>query len=141
MSASDSLGKPQFGDKICETCGKWSDGHFHISLGEEEVANLKAWHEAAKLSAMGAEVERTRTVNLEDRNDLLDHITSDNGHIEPHAKWRNEHPEDFPGIRPMRDDGEDFELTTEELKKVHEHLHNEYPDEEHTTLGYEHFHH
>lgn len=124
----------------CEDCGKPNaDGHFHVQFSEDNIAAMRAYHEAAKLSAAGAEIERTRTVDLSDRNDLVDHLSSDNAHMMGKwSTWRNSHDEDIPGVRPQSD--EDFELTDEELRAVHEHEHAKYDDEPFTTLGSSHFH-
>lgn len=114
--------------------------HFHLS--REDVDTYKAIHEAAQLQHAGAEIERTRAVNIHDHKDLLDHLQSDNGHIMgKYAQYRNTHDhEHIPGVRP-KDPDYDHELTHRELIALHHHDHNQYTDEPHTTLDGEHFHH
>lgn len=127
----------------CVDCGKPNtDSHQHISFSPEETDRMKAWINAVQLGHMGAEIERTRTVDLNNKADLLDHLNSNNGHImEGFGQWRNSHGEDhIPGVRPAGD--EDFELTHKELMAIHDHEHAKYGDEEpHTTLDTSHFHH
>ena len=125
-------------DPKCESAGT---NHFHIEFHPEEVERMKAFVQARDLQHMGAEVERTRTVNIHDHADLLDHLKSDNGHIMGrHAEWRNTHEDDhIPGVRPK--DWEDREMTHQELIALHHHDHSKYDDEPHTTLNGEHFHH
>lgn len=122
-----------------EWCNETSD-HFHLS--EESVNSFKAMHEAAQMHHAGAEIERTRAVQTHDHADLLDHLRSDNGHVMGrYAQYRNTHEDEhIPGVRPI-DPGYDHELTHRELIALHNHDHNKYPDEGHTTLNGEHFHH
>ena len=112
--------------------------HFHLS--REDVDTYKAIHEAAQLQHSGAEIERTRAVNIHDHADLLDHLKSNNGHIMGrHAQWRNTHEDDhIPGVRPK--DWEDRQMSHQELIALHHHDHSKYTDEPHTLDG-EHFHH
>ena len=113
----------------------------HIHLSREDIDTYKAIHEAAQLHHAGAEIERTRTVNIHDHADLLDHLKSDNGHIMgAYANYRNSHEGHIPGVRPIDPDF-DHELTHRELIALHHHDHNQYPDMDHTTLNGEHFHH
>ena len=113
--------------------------HFHLS--QEDIDAYEAISRASKLQAAGAEIERTRTVSLHDHADLLDHLKSDNGHIMgPHAEYRNSHDNHIPGVRPIDPDW-DHELTHRELIALHQHDHNKYPDDKHTTIDGEHFHH
>jgi len=125
-------------DPKCESAGT---NHFHIEFSPEEVERMKAFVQARDLQHMGAEVERTRTVDIHDHADLLDHLKSDNGHMMGrHAEWRNSHEDDhIPGVRPKG--GDDREMTHQELIALHHHDHNKYTDEPHTTLDGEHFHH
>jgi hypothetical protein len=125
---------------ICSECGKPDD---HIHLSEHDVNTYKAIGEAARLSAMGSEIERTRAVKTHDHQDLLDHLQSDNGHLMGrYAQYRNTHQEDehIPGVRPI-DPDYDHELTHRELIALHHHDHNKYPEDKHTTIDGEHFHH
>ena len=124
------------------SCGSsWCDNQEpHMHLSDEDVQAYKAMAEAGRLSAEGARIERTRTVNIHDYQDLLDHLQSNNGHVMgPYANWRNSHDEHIPNVRPMEDD--DRELSHQELIALHHHDHNNYPDMIHTTLDGEHFHH
>ena len=92
-------------------------------------------------------VERTRKVDLSNKTDLLNHLSSSNGHMMgPYAGWRatyvgegpkEELGETVPGVRNYR--GDDFELTHAELKTLHDHLHRVW-GEPHLTQGDEHYH-
>lgn len=119
-------------------CNNQSD---HIHLGEEDVKAYQQMAEAGKMAAAGAEIERTRTVKTHDHQDLLDHLRSNNGHMMgKYANYRNTHEdENIPGVRPS--DHYDHELSHRELIALHNHDHNKYADEQHTTLDGEHFHH
>ena len=114
----------------------------HIELRPEDIEAYKRMHEAGKMAAAGAEIERTRTVKTHDHQDLLDHLQSNNGHIMgKYAKYRNTHEDEhIPGVRPI-DPDYDHELSHRELIALHNHDHNKYDDEQHTTLDGEHFHH
>ena len=114
----------------------------HIHLSEDDVAAYKQMYQAGQMAAEGARIERTRTVHIHDQQDLLDHLKSDNGHIMgPYAGYRNTHEDEhIPGVRPIDDDF-DHELSHRELIALHHHDHNKYPDQTHTTLDGEHFHH
>jgi hypothetical protein len=127
-------------------CSSAGTRHGHIQLDADSVAQIKAMHEAAKLHAMGAEIERTRTVNTHDHNDLLHHMKTTHG-ID-YAEWRSGHEgydDHIPGIRPKDPDGGDGDndrMTHRELIAAHHHDHNKYAaDYPHTTLNGEHFHH
>ena len=125
-------------------CGSsWcNEPNEHIHLSDEDVNAYKQIHAAAQLSHAGAEIERTRTVKIHDHQDLLDHLKSNNGHIlGKYANYRNTHEDEhIPGVRPI-DDNYDHELTHRELIALHHHEHNKYPEDAHTTLDGEHFHH
>jgi hypothetical protein len=124
--------------ETCPDCGKPND---HIHLDEHSVNAYKQIHEAAKMAAMGSEIERTRSVSLHSHADLLDHLKSDNGHIMgAYANYRNSHDEHIPGVRPI-DPNWDHELSHRELIALHQHDHNKYPEDPHTTIDGEHFHH
>jgi hypothetical protein len=99
-------------------------------------------NEAAQMHHSGTEIERTRAVHTHDHADLLDHLQSDNGHIMGRfAQYRNTHgDEHIPGVRPI-DPGFDHELSHRELIALHQHDHNKYPEEGHTNVDGEHFHH
>jgi hypothetical protein len=58
-----------------------------------------------------------------------------------YANYRNTHQEDehIPNVRPM--EHEDREMTHQELIALHHHDHNKYPEDGHTDLNGEHFHH
>ena len=117
------------------------DGSFEIHIDEHSRNVYKAIHEAAQLHHAGAEIERTRAVNIHDHKDLLDHLQSDNGHMMgKYAGYRNSHDEHIPGVRPIDNDW-DHELTHRDLIALHHHDHNKYPEDPHTTLDGEHFHH
>jgi hypothetical protein len=123
----------------CPDCNQPGD---HIHLDPHDIHMYEAMHNAGKMHAAGAEIERTRAVNIHDHADLLDHLRSDNGHMMgKYANYRNTHQEDehIPNVRPM--EHEDRELTHQELIALHHHDHNKYPEEGHTTLNGEHFHH
>ena len=115
---------------------------FNIHLNPEDIKAYEAMHNAGKLQAAGAEIERTRTVKTHDHADLLDHMQSNNGHLMGrYAKYRNTHEhEHIPGVRPI-DPNYDHELSHQELIALHHHDHNQYQDMEHTTVNGEHFHH
>jgi hypothetical protein len=121
-------------------CSSAGTNHYHLEFSPEETERMKAFVQARDLQHMGAEVERTRTVNIHDHADLLDHLKSDNGHIMGrHAEWRNTHEDDhIPGVRPK--DWDDRQMSHQELIALHHHDHSKY-DEPHTTLNGEHFHH
>ena len=114
---------------------------FEVHLNPEDIKAYEAMHNAGKLQAAGAEIERTRTVKTHDHADLLDHLKSNNGHVMgKYANYRNTHDDEhIPGVRPK--DHYDHELTHQELIALHHHDHNKYTDEQHTTLDGEHFHH
>ena len=122
-------------------CSSAGTRHEHIEFSPEEVENMKNFVRARDLHHMGAEIERTRAVNIHDHADLLDHLKSDNSHmLGPHAEWRNTHEDDhIPGVRPKGWD--DRRMTHQELIALHHHEHNTYSDMEHTTIDGEHFHH
>jgi hypothetical protein len=126
------------------SCGSsWCDDQSpHIHLDEDSVKAYQKMSEAGKLAAMGSEIERTRSVRTHDHQDLLDHLQSNNGHILGRfAQYRNTHEdENIPGVRPI-DPNYDHELTHRELIALHNHDHNKYADEQHTTIDGEHFHH
>jgi hypothetical protein len=118
-----------------------NDKGFEIHLSEDDVNAYKAIHQAAQMAHAGSEIERTRTVQVHDHADLLDHLQSDNGHIMgKYAQYRNTHEGHIPGVRPQ-DPNWDHELTHRELIALHQHDHNQYSDMDHTTLNGEHFHH
>jgi hypothetical protein len=119
-----------------------NDPQDHIHLSQDDIREYQAIHNAGKLHAAGAEIERTRAVNIHDHADLLDHLNSDNGHVMGnYAQYRNTHQEQhIPGVRPI-DPDYDHELTHRELIALHHHDHNQYDDMPHTTLNGEHFHH
>ena len=117
------------------------DGSFEIHLDEDSVNAYKQIHAAAQMQHAGAEIERTRAVSIHDHKDLLDHLQSDNGHMMgKFAQYRNSHDEHIPGVRPI-DNNWDHELSHKDLIALHHHDHNKYPDDPHTTLDGEHFHH
>ena len=117
------------------------DGSFEIHLDEDSVNAYKQIHAAAQMQHAGAEIERTRAVSIHDHKDLLDHLQSDNGHMMgKFAHYRNSHDEHIPGVRPI-DNNWDHELSHKDLIALHHHDHNKYPDDPHTTLDGEHFHH
>lgn len=117
------------------------DGSFEIHLDEHTVNAYKQIHAAAQMAHAGAEIERTRSVNIHDHKDLLDHLQSDNGHMMgKYAGYRNSHDEHIPGVRPQ-DPNWDHELSHRDLIALHHHDHNKYPEDPHTTLDGEHFHH
>jgi hypothetical protein len=126
-------------NETCPDCGKVND---HIHLDEESVNAYQQIHAAAKMAAMGSEIERTRSVSIHNHADLLDHLQSDNGHIMgKYAQYRNTHEDThIPGVRPIDNDF-DHELSHKELIALHHHDHNKYPDDPHTTVDGEHFHH
>jgi hypothetical protein len=65
----------------CQDCGESkSDGHFHITLSPQDVAVYKQMHDHFARQREMQDIERTRTVNLNYTNDLLDHLKSTNGH-------------------------------------------------------------
>lgn len=125
-------------DPSCKSAGT---EHGHIELSSHDIEMYKAIHDAGKLQSVGAEIERTRTVNIHDHADLLDHLKSNNGHLMGrHAQWRNTHEDEhIPGVRPK--DWDDREMSHQELIALHHHDHGKYDDEPHTTLNGEHFHH
>jgi hypothetical protein len=121
----------------CPECNGPDD---HIHLSEEDVNAYKNIHAAAQMAHAGSEIERTRSVSLHDHKDLLDHLQSDNGHMMGrYAQYRNTHDEHIPGVRPQ--DHYDHEMTHRELIALHQHDHNKYPEDPHTTVDGEHFHH
>jgi hypothetical protein len=122
-----------------EWCNEPKD---HIHLSEQDVNAYKQMHEAAQISHAGTEIERTRAVQTHEHADLLDHLQSNNGHIMGrYAQYRNTHDDEhIPGVRPI-DPNYDHELTHRELIALHQHDHNKYPEEGHTTMDGEHFHH
>lgn len=115
---------------------------FEIHLRPEDVEAYSRMHEAGRMAAAGAEIERTRTVKTHDHQDLLDHLQSNNGHLMGrYAQYRNTHEDShIPGVRPIDPDF-DHELSHRELIALHHHDHNQYTDMEHTTINGEHFHH
>lgn len=131
----------------CQDCGKsffTTSGYEPHSHGEpieidyrelEDISNQAKTHHAL------SEVERTRKVDLSNHADLLDHLSSMNGHaVGKYAKWRNaydELPDHIDGVRSSY--GDDFELTHPELRIMHEKLH-EHWGQEHLTNGDEHYH-
>ena len=119
-----------------------SNDGFEVHLDPEDIRNYEAISQAAKLHATGASIERTRTVKTHDHADLLDHLQSNNGHVMgKYAQYRNTHEDEhIPGVRPI-DPNYDHELSHRELIALHQHDHNKYPDQEHTTLDGDHFHH
>lgn len=127
-----------------EWCNEPQD---HIHLSEEDVNAYRQMHEAGKLSAMGADIERTRTVKIHDHADLLDHMKSYNGHGIDYAEYRSHHDgydDHIPGVRPKDENAEGDEdlMTHRELIAAHEHDHRKFhEDYPHTTLDGEHFHH
>lgn len=125
-------------DPYCKSAGT---NHFHLDLGQENVEHMRAIHEASQMMSAGAEIERTRAVNIHDHADLLDHLQSDNGHVMgKYAQYRNSHDHHIPGVRPI-DNNFDHELTHRELIALHHHDHAQYDDLPHTTVDGEHFHH
>ena len=65
----------------CATCGESSaDGHWHLTLAPEDVEFYKKVSEMSKLQRDVGEVERTRSVDLNETQDLLDHLKSTHGH-------------------------------------------------------------
>ena len=126
------------------SCGEWwcNNPEAHIHLSAQDIDMYKAIHNAAQMQHAGDEIERTRHVNLHDYNDLLDHLKSDNGHIMgAYANYRNTHDDEhIPNVRPIDPDF-DHKLSPQELIALHHHDHNKYPDQTHTTLDGEHFHH
>lgn len=155
MSMEQNLGN-QFN---CPTCGgpQYSSqgftphahsGSHTLDLDSSDRNEMRQISDASQWHAKGAEIERTRTVDLSNKADLLDHLSSDNGHIIGMPSWRasyldagpnREVGKQVPGVRDYR--GEDFELTLPELQAMHSHLHRVYGDEEpHVTEGNEHRH-
>ena len=136
----------------CEECGKpkyaaEGSSHFHIPISQEDRDFYKGLREHFDMLHQMDSVERTREVNLNDKADLLDHLKSNNGHMMgEYAGYRGTYyqrpyhdiPDRIPGVRDY--DGEDHELSHEELKAVHTQLHNLYPDEAHVTEGSYHRH-
>jgi hypothetical protein len=123
----------------CPECNQPGD---HIHLDPSDIRAYEAMHNAGKMQAAGAEIERTRAVNVHDHADLLDHLQSNNGHMMgKYANYRNTHQEDehIPNVRPIKH--EDREMTHQELIALHHHDHNKYPEDGHTDLNGEHFHH
>ena len=125
-------------DPSCSSAGR---AHKHIELSREDIEAYKGMQAASKLQAAGAEIERTRTVDIHNHADLLDHLSSNNGHMMGRfANWRNTHEDKhIPNVRPSQ--GDDRELSHQELIALHHHDHNKYPEDLHTTVNGEHFHH
>ena len=135
----------------CQNCGKsffttnGYEPHSHgepIEIDPRQVENIS---NQGKTYAELANIERTRKVDLGDHADLLDHMSSDNGHgMGKYANWRGSYDmegiDQVAGVRNYPDSrGLDFEMGHDELRKMHEKLHEVYP-EEHLTNGDEHYH-
>lgn len=133
----------------CQNCGesfytnKGYEPHSHGEPVEVDWRQVENISNQGKTAADLGEIERTRKVDLSNHADLLDHMTSEHGHyMGKYADWRatykNEVPDNLQGVRPYRSD--DFKLTHPELRVLHEKLHENYPDEQHLTVGDEHYH-
>lgn len=164
MTSPENFGQ-QF---TCPDCGGWMElGHEHISPFEHLAGgNMDAFHNSfdnlarAQRFAKGRELieqgkrdwdaRRTRTVNLADHADLLNHLVETAGHMTGHSAVPEMHgsyghledhaPLEQLGIKmPKDEDGYYAPLKLRDLQKVHDWMHQN-EDIPHVTEGKEHFH-
>lgn len=121
--------------------GQEPTSHAHIPMSDEDREFYRQMIQQRNQDLELSEQAEKRVVNTKDHIDLMQHM------IEAHDRYPEDH--DFARKSPINTDalGEsdedmDRDLTHAEMQKVHDHEHNEYPEDfpTATTLDGSHFH-
>lgn len=120
-------GTPQYSEKGYEPHDHSS---FTIDLDPSDIEFYKKVNEMGRLQGQMNHIDATREVDLTNREDLLDHLSSDNGHgMGPYAGWCHT----YDGLRTNSNCNQemDHEMDLTQLQSVHQELHGkeDYPHE------------
>lgn len=118
---------------------------FHVQIPSETMAMYRQIGEASQLDASMEKHLRSQPTRLSDPQSLREHLITAHDWSE-HDFVRDESDrEKVPGLSPIDWEKADREgqmpsLSHRDMHVLHQHDHDQYPEEPHTTLGDSHFH-
>jgi transcription elongation factor Elf1 len=117
--------EPHDHKNACPTCGEsTADGHWHIELEPTDIDFYRKVNEMGNLQHQLDNIDATRTVDLTNKQDLIDHLASDNGHgFGRYAGWCRT----YEGLNTNKNCNKelDHEMTLTQLQSVHQELHDQ----------------
>lgn len=114
-----------------------------IHISEQFAKQMAELNNFAKLNAELDNHARVQPVNLTNIHEFKQHMISSHYFDPSELEYRDQSHDSIPGISRViwSRMSEMPELSHEDLIAIHNHEHNTYPDEEHTTINESHFHH
>lgn len=118
---------------------------FEVHLSPEDMAFYRQIADHSRLQGSVEKAMATAPVDLSDEASLRAHLVS--GHLmHPDHFWRDGTNEDHPHMDPIDWDAADARggmppMSHRDLIALHNDEHAQYPEDGHTTVGSDHFHH